>query len=358
MKLPAPLAIFALLLGTGAALSGQTGMRLASFHSSGVRCGGVEQVPVRAPRPLPVATMLGDPGSPIRFTFRIDGEGRPLGIKGVGAAAPALDSNDLAPALAAWRFEAGQPQSGCEIAFNVRLDTVDNADDALLYRYAALGRLQTPGGVGGALVGAAFARLRPPGSTCATDPVPSEPISLPYQAIPEPIGEISYSFFSYDVDEAGQPVHIRLLNSSGNRQLDAAGDIAIGRARFAPRPLTGCLQYFYRFSTIAAPAPSLPAADLHPRGAACAPEIGGRLAAQLSISYPAGFERRPTDGWVAFRFDVAPSGELHDIVILASEPADRFGEEVARAAASANLGAMPRAQLGCVQRVRFRMAPR
>ena len=337
----------------------QSPMRIANFQAGPVRCGALEKIPVRAVAPLPVAAAIADPGVPIRLAFRIDQEGRPLGIRQIsGLAYPALDIRDLAPALTAWRFEPGAEQSECEIAFAVRLDSVESADEALLHRYAALGRMQIPGSNGGALVGQAFARLRPRGSTCMVDPAPREPITLPFQSIPEIPGGVSYSFFGYDVDAEGRPVHIRLLGSSGNRMLDMSGDIAIGRARFPPRPRTGCLYYFYRHSTEAAPAPAQPPVDFHPAGSACAENVSREVATHFRMRYPVEFMRRPAEGWVVFTHDVERSGALANIRILASEPAARFGEEVSRAAPEVRVAAVPSVQRGCVQRVRFVMPRR
>jgi TonB family protein len=332
-------------------------MRIASFHAGPVRCGGVEAVPVRALAPLPVAAAVAESDDPVGFGFRIDNDGRPVGIHRIGGNAdPALDLRDLAPALTAWRFEPGAGQSDCEIAFIVRLDRVESADEALLYRYAALGRMQMAGSSGAALVGQAFARLRPLGSTCIVDPVPREPINLRFQSIPEIPGGMSYNVFSYDVDGQGLPVHIRLLNSSGNRLLDMAGDVALGRARFPAQPRTGCLYYFYRHSTESAPGPARPPIDLHPADAACADDISRQVATHIRIRYPAEFTRRPAEGWVDFTHDIETSGALANVRIVDSEPAARFGEEVLRAAAEVRLGAIPRAQRGCVQRVRFALS--
>jgi hypothetical protein len=334
-------------------------MRIASFHAGPVRCGALEEVPVRAVTPLPTAAAVAGPGEPIRFGFRIDQDGRPLSIRQIGGPAdPALDIRDLAPALAAWRFEPGPGQPDCEVSFTVQLDGVETADEALLYRYAALGRMQIPGGSGDALIGQAFARLRPRGSTCIADPIPREPINLRFQSIPEVPGGMSYDFFSYDVDWQGRPIHIRLLNSSGNRLLDMEGDIAIGRARFEARPRIGCLYYFYRFSTERAPPPPLPPIDLQPASAACGGDIQRQINALVQMQFPIEFMRRPTEGWVVFSYDVAPSGELRNIRILASEPAARFGEEVSRAATAVRLTQIQTEQHDCFQRVQFRLPRR
>jgi hypothetical protein len=329
--------------------------RIASFAAGPVRCGEGERVPVRFVAPLPIAVALAGPVPPVRFQFRIDQEGRPLGIGRTGDAVdPQLDLRDLAPALAAWRFGAGEAASGCEVIFSVQVDAVESADDALLYRYAALGRMQIPGSLGGALVGRAFARLRPPGSTCAPDPVPRERIVTRSQAIPEVQGGISYSFFSYDVDASGRPVHIRLLSSSGNRALDLQGDIALGRARFPAQPRSGCLYYFYRYSIEKEPAqPAPPTTDFQPAAARCDDDVPRRVGALFRMQFPIEFTRRPAEGWAVFTYDVAASGELRNVAIAASEPAARFGEEVLRAARTVRLADVPGAQRGCVTRVRF-----
>ena len=329
--------------------------RIATFRSGPVRCGDAERVPVRHLEPLPVAVRLAGPVAPIRFRFRIHSDGRPLGIGRAGAPAdPQLDVRDLAPALAAWRFAAGEEAAACEVSFEVRLDSIETADDALLYRYAALNRMQIPGSGGGALVRQALARLQPPGSTCGRDPVPREPIVLRTRAIPEVPGGISYSFFSYDVDASGRPVHIRLLSSSGNRALDLQGDLTLGRARFPAQPLSGCLHYFYRYSIEKVPPPPPPPADsFQPAVMRCEDDVPRRVGQLFRMQFPIEFTRRPAEGWAIFTFDVAASGELRNVRILASEPAERFGEEVLRAASSVRLADVAGAQRGCVSRVRF-----
>ena len=328
--------------------------RIASFQSSPVRCEDGERVPVRHLAPLPVAVELAGPVAPIRFRFRIDADGRPLGIGQADAPAdPRLDVRDLAPALAAWRF-APREATACEVSFEVRLDSVETADDSLLYRYAALNRMQIPGSGGGALVRQAFARLQLPGSTCATDPVPRDPIVLPTRAIPEVPGGISYSFFSYDVDASGRPVHIRLLSSSGNRALDLQGDVALGRARFPAQARSGCLYYFYRYSGEKVPPPPVPpAADFQPSAARCEDDVRRRVAQLFRMQFPIEFIRRPAEGWAIFAFDVAASGALRNVRIVASEPAARFGEEVLRAASEVRLADVAGPRHGCVSRARF-----
>jgi len=329
-------------------------LRIASFEPGPVRCAGAERVLDRYIAPLPVAVPVAGPAAPVRFRFRIDREGRPLGIARAGMPPdPQLDVRDLAPALAAWRF-AARAAAECEVSFAVRLDSVEGAADALLYRYAALNRMQVPGSPGGALVRQAFARLRPPGSTCGVDPVPLEPIRLRPRAIPEVPGGISYSFFSYDVDASGRPVHIRLLSSSGNRALDAQGDLVLGGARFPPQPRAGCLYYFYRYSIDKVPAPPIPPSrDFRPAGATCRDDIPARVGRLFHMQFPIEFTRRPAEGWTVFTYDVAESGELRNVRIVASEPAARFGEEVLRAAAEVRIADVEGAQHGCVSRARF-----
>jgi outer membrane biosynthesis protein TonB len=56
------------------------------------------------------------------------------------------------------------------------------------------------------------------------------------------------------------------------------------------------------------------------------------------------------------RYDVAPWGGTGNIEVLASEPADAFGEAAKRVIAGATRPPSTTGATGCVDRVRFKMA--
>ncbi len=332
-------------------------LRLASFHPGEVRCGGVVRRAIRSQIPLPTAVALGEDMSPpaIGLRFRIDTHGRPLSIRPDGARVhPRLDVRDLQPALAAWRFEPGAAAAECAVDFAVRLDSVASADLGLLYRYAALNRMQMPG-PGGALVRAAFERLTPAGSNCVRPPPRElERRDPDYQSIPEVPGGISYSFYGFDIDAAGRPAHIRLLSSSGNRELDLRGDFAVGSARYAPAARHGCTYYYFRYSTEVVKPPPAPAPrDFRPADSDCPDRAHLPPEQTARLQFPMEFSRRAAEGWAILVYDIAANGEVRAPRIAASEPAAAFGEQVLNALEGANVGKPPRAFRGCVARIRF-----
>ena len=75
----------------------------------------------------------------------------------------------------------------------------------------------------------------------------------------------------------------------------------------------------------------------------------------LGSYFPAAFRRRGIEGWAVVRFDVAPWGETGDVEVLASEPADAFGKAAARLIASARKAKAGRGDVGCVEKVLFKM---
>nr|WP_246586786.1 TonB family protein [Stakelama flava] len=101
-------------------------------------------------------------------------------------------------------------------------------------------------------------------------------------------------------------------------------------------------------------APEIPDA-LGPNGERC-PDYGDwKYLPPLQRYFPAGFRRRAIEGWAVVRFDVAPWGETGDVEVIASEPADVFGDAAKTIVSQARLPKSDASRIGCVERVRFKL---
>jgi TonB family protein len=331
--------------------------RIASFRPGAVRCDGVEVAPSHREEPLPGGLAYAPPQSPrdpIEYRFRISPEGRPLGIR-AGATGPriAIDTRDLAPALAAWRFPAGTERNDCRIEFGVEVQKVSTADPSLLHRYLALGRPQAPG-FNQLVARAAWERLRPAGSTCFEPPAMVRQRNYPpFEAIPQTAGGLSYAFLTFDVDARGRPVDIRLAGSSGNVVLDREARLAVTASRYAPEPRRGCFYYYFKRNTEGAMPPGRddPLDRYRPEGATCPTER--RWDELPRLLFPTEFLARGIDGWAVVQFDLAPWGGVGNVRAVAAEPAEAFGIQAVRIVAQARAAPSAAGYRGCVDRVVF-----
>lgn len=333
-----------------------TGM-IVDFVPGAVACDGGAAVPVAAERPFPVRAEGPDGARPVPMTvtFRIDAEGRPLGIaRGSGMfAVPHLyhPSEDVLPAFAAWRFAAGQPRTGCRMRFEPVAVPALEAPLALLRRYYVAPHQR------GADAAALFRRLHPIDTDCVGTGAPRVRLrAFPdFDAIPQAPGTWSYSMTGFDIDRSGKPVRVRLTESGGNAALDRQSVAAVKRSRFAPEARQGCTYPYWRRATQPLSAPAMPDKTRFVPAEAQCPESDTGWTTMPKLRFPAGFERRRIEGWALIGYDVAPWGATGNVRVLAAEPAAAFGEQADRIIQSARQAASPTGRSGCVDLVRFVM---
>lgn len=332
---------------------------LTTFQAGEVRCGGSSPHVLQREQPMPGAYMrypaLGlaqaAPTS-IRLNFRIDGSGRPLGIRISGAAVPL--GPDVMPAFAAWRFEKGPERANCELVFERREAPVSQADLQSVYRFIALVGPRQLGG-SEALRRAVLRRATPDGSNCMDRrPNIRQQVFPAFDQIPQTLGTVSHSFMTFDIDAAGRPINVRLVSSGGNAELDRQSLGATARSRFAPGERRGCLMWFYRIPTEPLEAPLGPSAEaLAPPNSNCPTDAREPWVQLPPLVFPEEFDRRNIEGWAIVGYDLAPWGGVGNVQLLAAEPARPFGERAVNVVRNGTKKEAPNGYRGCTIRVRF-----
>jgi TonB family protein len=329
---------------------------IVRFRPGPATCRGEEQRPTLAEEPFPLGVMRApSAGSSVALHFRIDPSGRPLGISHPPSPIPGFGVGDVAAAFAAWRFEPGAERRDCAIVFTPAAETVAAAAPESLHRFLALH--PQSGQPRMIEVGRpAFDRVRPAGSTCFGGPRNVRLQAYPaFDEIKQPLGTLSYSFLAFDVARDGRPRNVRLLGSSGNRELDRQSLAALSRSRYQPEAKVGCLYHFYRRQ--AEPTPPPPIAEVsafRAEGASC-PQNTPDWVHMPPLRFPQEFQRRAIEGWAIVSYDLAPWGQTGNVKVLAAEPAAAFGEQASRIVREARTAGGGTGHTGCVARVVFRM---
>lgn len=307
--------------------------------------GSIERVLVVAPEDAIGWAGAVIPRLSVTFTFNIDIEGRPLGISRTGAGQPFYgETADLAPALAATRFAAGQARKGCTAVFTPKQVTIASAPVEQLARYAAM-----PHSV---RVPAIWTALKPANSTCTNRPRPRTIRYPDFTGLTETPGLPDYIALYYDVDAAGIPQNIRTITSSANAEFDRRAIDSIARSEFVPgAPVTGCLSSFAKGPRASMVPPAIPENRSLQPGVACRNEP--KWVSKPPLVFPRNFSRRAIEGWAIIGFDVAPWGGTGNVRVLASEPAAEFGDAALRIIQGAKKPESDRGLSGCTERVRF-----
>lgn len=315
----------------------------------------VRPIAIERPFPVMVNSARGAIAQPSTLTFRIDPDGRPLGIAQARDAAPTgprlyYNTADLAPALAASRFPAGHPQQSCRISFEPRPVPSAEVPIALAQRY--LVSPHTRQGTDAAL----FRRIHPLDTNCIDGGTPKVRVRVypDFEKISQPRGTWTYAMTSFDIDAQGKPVKVRIASSDGNVALDRASMEAVRQSRFAPEARHGCTYPYYRMPAEPLEAPVAPDKGMFvPATAKCAAEAKWAYIAPLV--FPSGFLARRIEGWALIGYDVAPWGQTGNVRVLAAEPAAAFGEQALSIVRDARKGAADVGMTGCVTMVRFVM---
>lgn len=332
--------------------------RLFEYVPGPVECAGVTVTPRSAERPFPV-TGFAEPGAsaaPVTFTFRIDPDGRPLGI----ARGPAkteigplayVPNADVAPAFATWRFAPGSPRAKCRVTFKAEGRVASEAPLSLLQRYITAPHNRAP------QERLLFKQMHPADSNCigANSPEIRLRAFPAFEKIPQAPGTWSYAMAGFDIDAGGKPINVRILSSDGNASLDRATLDAVRLSRFGPVAKHGCTYPYFRKPKEPLGAPKAPdAASFAPADAKC-PKDQTAWTSMPALRFPMGFQQRSIEGWAIIGYDVAPWGATGNVRVLAAEPAEMFGEEARSIVTAARQAPSQVGRSGCVDIVRFVM---
>ncbi len=322
------------------------GQQFLQWRGQDARCGGVAIAARKLHQPHPIlVSATAPPSSILTLRFRIDGNGRPLSIGGEGLGNPYM-SADVVPSLAASTFAVAGPQQDCTIRyFPVRtpLEVVD--------RQALLAYSMIPGTT--PLPRDAWQRMQPGASDCGDRPTPRVRLRAypDFLSFPGTRGTRDWTIVRYDLNARGRPINVDVSDHSGNAALNAASVRAVRSSRFTPGARANCSYRYWREAETVAPPPSPAVATLRPADATCPP--GLEWTNRLSLSFPPAFLHRRVEGWAIIAYDVASWGDVGNLRVLASEPADGFGTQAMSIIRRGKKAPSERGYTGCVEKVRF-----
>jgi TonB family protein len=326
---------------------GPSAQSLVKWIPGTVRCGDTAVDPVRLSPVQPGLRWGSTETRAVTLRFRIDADGRPLSIR---TADPSYvsGSEDIAPALAASTFAPGAERTECRVDYQLQLIPLAQADPIDLMAYSL-----NPNS--GALPTEGWHRIRPADTDCLRQPRPAVLLRAypDFATLPGTRGERQWSMTGYDLDARGRPIAIRTIGGTGDVPLDAAARKAVSASRFTAGKREGCLYPYWR-GALRLAAPATP--DMAQFGAT--PHCPTAPWAQPPrLTYPPAWNRRRIEGWAVIQYDVAPWGEIGNTRVLASEPAEAFGQQATQVVRSARRAASPTGASGCIERVRFAIPP-
>lgn len=309
------------------------------------RCGDAPLDISRVQTPMADLVWTGsNADQPVQLRFRIDENGRPLGIMrdpaGYGAMA------DLTPSLAASRFAPNTMRDECVIVYQPKHSSIEDAELHDIIGYSIFAQPRPSKDV--------FDRIVPAGSNCNTQRPAVLLRAVPdFEKIPATTGRSDWSMVQFDIDATGKPVRLRIYGTTGNVALDKASLNAVAQSRFAKGATQGCLYpYWRRGGTLAAPeGKELDA--YRSEGSNCLQTVEWK--SQPALVYPESFRRRDIEGWAVITFDLAPWGAVGNAKVVAAEPAAEFGEAAQRIVFGSVTAPSNQGYTNCVVRVRYAM---
>lgn len=309
------------------------------------RCGDAPLDISRVQTPMADLVWTGsNSDQPVQLRFRIDVNGRPLGIMrdpaGYGAMA------DLAPSLAASRFEPNAIRDECVIVYQTKRSSIVDADIHALIGYSIFAQSRPPKEL--------FERVAPKGSDCSTRQSAVLLRAIPdFEKIPATPGRSNWSMVQFDINDAGKPVRLRIYETTGNKALDKASLNAVAQSRFAKGAKQGCLYPYTRHSGKLI-APESKELDVYRYEDSNCPQAV-EWKSQPTLIYPENFRRRDIEGWAVIAFDLAPWGAVGNTKVVAAEPAAEFGEAAQRIVSASTTAPSMQGYSNCVVRVRYAM---
>jgi len=327
----------------------QAGRQFLQWTAEAARCGGdaISAQLLHAPQPL-VVNSSAQPQLPFTLRFRIDGDGRPLSIRSDESPNLYL-SSDVVPSLAASTFAVDAPQTDCAIRYLPVRTPLENVDRRALASYMMMpGTPPLPEEV--------WQRTQPMMSDCAGRPSPRVRLRAypDFLSFPGTRGKRDWAMMQFDLDARGRPTNVAVSDHSGNAALNAASVRAVRNSRFTPCARTGCVYHYWREAETVEPPPSPDVASLRPAGATCPARL--EWTNRLSLNFPQAFLQRRVEGWAIIASDVAPWGDVGNVRVLASEPAEAFGTQARSILRNGTKPAGGIGYTGCVEKVRFALA--
>lgn len=327
--------------------AGKSDRALIAWLPGEVRCGGAIVSPAFLERPLSSLTWGSQlQGNAIAYTFDIAPVGRTTGIRRVGNPVRANGSEDIAPSLAATRFAPGSGNSNCTINYAPRQTNLDATPVADLTAYSV-------NAISGPLPKDAWERMYTD-SDCRDERALGlqSRVYPDFKAMPATLGVREWSMVGYDIAEDGATLNIETIAGTGNAALDSASRKAVEDTRYYKGGRKGCRFPYWRNP---APLPAPPAPDdaqFRPVGATC-PERH-EWAVKPTLRFPEAYRRRAIEGWAIVTYDVAPWGEVSNIKVVASQPAEDFGNQAVTIVRGGK-AVTTQGFVGCVERVKFVM---
>jgi len=350
------LPLFAALLGSvpppppvAVAREGVDTRGLIDFEVEGYNCAGTAVTPVRQAAILPIAmrpeAWLERDSQVQTVGFAIDAQGRTISIR----LPDGTYGDDIAPALAATRFAAGTPRQACTARIVARYYPHDQIPRALAARYWTIPTRDRPRLETHDLIAS-------PGGNCEEEPprwlVRAQP---DFDRVPVEPGALDFVAMTYWVDSAGRPRNIEAPFTSGNAAFTQVGKRVMAQWRFQPgEARTGCAYGYW-----SAPRNPLPPPPLDPDSPKneC-PDVRFAYMPELKPYFPRTFSQRSIEGIVRLRFSAAPWGEIGDVEVVESQPAEAFGEAAMRFLPRARLDRSDAPRVGCTVDVKFALPER
>ena len=310
--------------------------------------GGVSLSSDAIPTVIPqVLTRLNRLDTAYTYEFRITAQGQTRDIKreDVEELGRTLLSAELAPALAAARFELAESERACQVTFTKRKVAVEEAKlEELMLARIHYRNSRIPDEV---WVGFAFGDCRTKRARALERHYPD------FRKIEGRPGAHHWAMFAYDIDEDGVPQHVQIVDSTGSDELEEAGRMALTAGRFHEEPRTGCRHYYWKYPGLTR-APERP--DMASYGESPeAYDVDDRWETEPTLRFARSNERRGIEGWAVLRYDVAPWGVIGNVEVLDVQPTSEFGAHAASVLRSAKFKPREGGLSGCLDRVSFRL---
>lgn len=320
--------------------------QMLAWNPGEVRCDG-EALGETALRPaVDIAFMDPQWVRAVSYRFAIDAAGRTHSIARETGEQSSV-GQDVGPSLAASRFAAGAKRENCRIGYAPKFESLASAPLVDLIAYSINPTGQKLPQEGWKRIGAV--------GNCRDKPRPApllrgHPEFLKLKATP---GARDWSLVGYDTDADGRPINVRIVQGTGNDELDAAAIEAIRVSRFTGGARTDCLYPYWRSAAkLAAPERSAEE-QMRPANAVCPAKV--EWATRPNTYYPPAYRKRAIEGWAIVAFDTAPWGEVGNVKVLEAQPSADFGQQAMTIVRRGRVAPSAQGASGCVETVTFMM---